>query len=228
MAERPVGVTDLASGAGVADIRTRERSVGGNTVAEQYVIPISERVVSYKGTMTSFRTPGRNATTQVLFSFVNKTASGVLVALRRLSIQCDTAAVTNTSWANLISMGRLAGTVPANGTVLAKQTFDSSQSSDANVEGRGDSSADGTSSASALTGTPAAWAWREFVQRMHTVVGQVLLEDEPMIPILCEDDPLILRPNEGIAIALNANASAANGTTVQYLINCMWEEFTLP
>lgn len=53
MPERPVGVTDTASGAGVAEVRTRERSVGGNTVAEQFVIPIRERVVSYTGIYTS-------------------------------------------------------------------------------------------------------------------------------------------------------------------------------
>lgn len=228
MTERAVGVTDTPSGAGVADVRVRERTVGGVTVGEQYVIPISERVASYKGMVTTFRTPGRTATTQNIFSIANKTGSGVLVAVRRLSIQQDTAAVANISWPNQFKTTRVAGTVPGNGTVLTKTPFDSAESSDANVEARGNSSADGTSSATALSGALGSNGWHQYAMRMHTAVGQVLLDDEALIPGLCEDDPIILRANEALLVGLVANATAANGTTVSYLVNAVWEEFTLP
>ncbi len=228
MAVRGVGVTDTASGAGVADVRTRERTVDGGTFAEQYVVPIDERVASYKGMYSTFRSPGRAATTQVLFTIANKTGSGVLLALRRLSIQQETSAVVNISWANQFKTARVAGTVPANGTVMTKVPFDSNQSSAANVEARGDASADGTTSASALTAAFTTVAWHQFAMRMHTAVGQVLLDDESLIPSLADADPVILRENEAMIVSVLANATAANGATVFYLINCMWEEFTLP
>lgn len=226
MTVRGVGVTDQASGAGVADVRTRERSVDGGTYAEQYVIPISERVASYKGFLSTFRTPGRAAVTQNLFSIYNTSAS-VLVAVRRTTIQIDSAAVLNVSWANLFTTYRVT-VAPTNGTTLGKNPFDSALTSDAGVVHRGDASADGTVSASALTATLTTPAWRQFASRIHTAVGQMLVPDDGLVPNLAEDDPIILRQNQGLVVALNANATAANGATVMYLVNHMWEEFTLP
>lgn len=227
MAERPVGVTDQASGAGVADVRTRERTVGGNTVAEQYVIPISERVASYKGACTTFRTPGRAATTQNLFSIFNTTGSSVLVAVRRLSIQMDATAALATVTKTIKTTRQT--TAPTNGTAATKVPFDSAQSSAANVEVRGDASADGTNSATTLTATPSAnIAWSQLVMRLHTAAGQVIMDDDACIPSLCEDDPVILRASEGLLVAIVAPTTATNPITDHMIINCMWEEFTLP
>jgi hypothetical protein len=227
MTERPVGVTDQATGAGIADVRTRERTVGGNTVAEQYVIPISERVASYKGMATTFRIPGRAATTQNLFSIYNTTGSAVLVAVRRLSIQMDATAALATV-AKSIKTTRQT-TAPTNGTSATKVPFDSAQSSAANVEVRGDASADGTGSATTLTATPSAnVGWSQFVMRLHTAAGQVLMDDESCIPVLCADDPVILRANEGLLVAIVAAATTSNPITDHHVVNCMWEEFTLP
>lgn len=225
MTERPVGVTDLASGAGVADVRTRERSVGGNTVAEQYVIPISERVPSYKGFAASFRAPGRAAVAQNLFAIFNASAS-VLVGVRRLSVQMDATAALATV-AKAIKSSRIT-TVPTNGTSIAKGVFDSALTSDAGVTLFGDASADGTSSATTLTSTAGTFAWAQLVMRLHTAVGQVLMDDESLIPQLCEDDPVILRQNQGILVSIVAASTATNPATDFHVVNCMWEEFTLP
>lgn len=227
MAVRGVGVTDQAAGAGVAEVRTRERTVDGGTYAEQYVVPINERVASYKGMASTFRIPGRAATTQNLFTISNTTGSAVLVALRRLSIQQDPAAVVNISWANQFKTSRLTG-APTNGTTLTKVPFDTGLSSAANVILNGDASADGTSSASALTMTAGSIGWHQFANRLHTAVGQILLEDEALIPTLSDDDPIILRAGEHLGVSVLANATTANGATVMYLVNCVWEEFTLP
>lgn len=229
MTTRAVGVTDTASGAGVADVRVRERTDPslGTTVAEQYVIPISERVASYKGMATSFRMPGRAATTQNLFSIYNTTGSAVLVAVRRLSIQMDATAVL-VAVAKSVKTTRQT-TAPTNGTALTKVPFDSSQTSAANVEVRNDASADGTVSATTLTATPSAnIAWSQLIMRMHTLVGQVLMDDESCIPGLCADDPVILRANEGLLVAVVAAATTSNPATDHHIVNCVWEEFTLP
>lgn len=226
MAERPVGVTDQASGAGVAEVRTRERTVGGNTVAEQYVILQEERVRSFEGYATSFRTPGRAATTQNIFSIYNTTGSSVLVAVKRLSIQMDAtaalAAVAKTVFTSRIT------TAPTNGTTLTKVTNDTTQSSAANVVITGDASADGTGSGTTLTATAGTRMWSQFVMRMHTLVGQVLMDDESLIPHLSDDDPIILRANEGLLVSIAAAATTSNPATDQMIINCVWEEFTLP
>lgn len=227
MPDRGVGVTDQAPAAGVAEVRARERTISSVTYAEQYVIPISERVASFKGAVTSFRTPGRAALTQNIFCLSNTTGSGVLVAVRRLSIQQDPAAVLNTSWGNLFKVSRIT-TAPTNGTVLTKVAFDTSQSSSANVIATGDASADGTGSATTLTATAGTPAWHQFANRLHTAAGQVVLDDASGIPALAAEDPMILRANEHMLVSLAANATGANGATVMYLINCMWEEFTLP
>lgn len=227
MADRGVGVTDQAAGAGVAEVRARERTIAAATYAEQYIIPISERVPSFKGMATSFRTPGRAATTQNIFSIYNTTGSSVLVAVRRISIQMDATAVL-ISVAKQIKTTRQT-TAPTNGTSLTKVPFDSALSSAANVEVRGDASADGTLSGTTLTATPSAnIGWSQFVMRMHTAVGQVILDDNPCVPTLCEDDPVILRANEGLLIGVVATATTSNPATDHMIVNCMFEEFSLP
>jgi hypothetical protein len=226
MGERPVGVTDQASGAGIAQVRTRERTVSSETVSEQYVIPISERVASYKGTATTFRTPGRAATTQNLAAIFNAAGSSVLVAVRRLSIQMDVTAVL-TAVAKSIKTSRITS-VPTNGTAGSKVPFDTALSSSSSVTLWGDASADGTSSGTTLTATPGTVGWSQFVMRMHTLVGQVLMDDEPLIPGLCADDPIILRAGEGLLVAVVAAAAGSNPVTDHHIINVMWEEFTLP
>jgi hypothetical protein len=178
---RAVGVTDQPSAAGVADVRARERTdpVLGTTVAEQYVIPISERVASFKGLATSFRMPGRAATAQNLFAIFNASGS-------------------------------------------------TAQTSSASVTVWNDASADGTSSATTLTATPGTAGWQQFAMRMHTAAGQVLMDDETVVPLLSADDPVILRASEGLLVSVVAAATTSNPTTDQMIVQCMFEEFTLP
>jgi hypothetical protein len=85
-----VGVTDQASGAGVADVRGRQRTVGGVTNAvEQYVIAISPRVDTgvyhvHSGTLSVVL--AAHATTSPLpgFAFLLNRSAAQMVALRRI------------------------------------------------------------------------------------------------------------------------------------------------
>lgn len=228
MTTRAVGVTDTASGAGVADVRVRERTDPslGTTVAEQYVIPISERVASFKGFGTTFRAPGRAALTQNLAAIYNASGSTVLVAVRRISVQMDATAVL-AAVAKSVKTSRIT-TVPTNGTAVSKINFDSAQTSSASVTVWGDASADGTSSATTLTATAGTFGWSQLIMRMHTLVGQVIMDDEPCIPSLCADDPIYLRANEGLLVSIVAAATTSNPITDHHIVNFMWEEFTLP
>jgi len=221
MAERPVGVTDQASGAGVAEVRTRERSVGGNTVAEQYVLPIDEfvdgYVTSYRGMVTSFRTIGLASANHNLFTIFNKTGSTKLLAIRRLTIVTDATAVL-TSVAPVVQVSRIT-TLPTGGTVLTPVDFDTSLTHDTNCEAMGATASDG-GAATTITSTAGTRAWAQLKMRMHTAVGQILMPAESLIPLYCDRQPIILRALEG----LNVQVVQAALTTDHYVVCCAFDE----
>ncbi len=226
MTERPVGVTDTAAGAGVAEIRTRERTVGGVVVAEQYTIPISERVASFKGTASSFRTLGNTASPQNLFSIENGAGSEVLVGLRRLTVQMDSTAAL-IAVASQFKPSRPTS-LPTGGTVLGKAPLiDTALTSSASVVVRGATASDG-GVATAISATAGVTGWHQFAMRMHTLVGQVLMEDQSLIPALCENDPVILRAGEALLVQAVQATPANNKATDHYVVNAAFEEFTLP
>lgn len=225
MGENRVGVTDQAAGAGVSEVRTRQRTVGGSSVEEQYVIPINERVASYKGTFSSFRTLGNAATPQNIFTISNTTGSSVLVAVRRLTVQMD-ATVVLTAVAPQLQLSRVSS-APTGGTVLTDVAFDTSLSGSANVEARGATASDG-GAATAITATAGTTLWQQYNFRLHTAVGQVLTPDNGLIPDLCQDDPVILRANEHLLVQVVAAAAASNAATNHYIVQAMFEEFSLP
>lgn len=225
MAERPVGITDQASGAGIAQVRTRERTVSAEVVSEQYVIPISERVASFKGFTSTFRTLGNAAATQNLFSIENAAGSSVLVAVRRISVQMDATAVLAAITSQIKTSRPTA--LPTGGTTLTKVGFDTAQSSSASVVCRGATASD-AGAATAITATAGSTGWQQYVMRMHTLVGQVLLPDESLIPGLSADDPVILRAGEALLVQIVQATAANNAATNHHIVNCMFEEFALP
>jgi hypothetical protein len=220
MGERPVGVTDVASGAGVAQFRTREQTIGGEAVVEQYLIPISDRVRSFQGMATTFRIPGSGAAAQNLLSIFNAAGSAVLVAVRWFQIELDY--TTNSTTMRFFATTRIT-TAPTGGTALSKVAFDTAESSSSSVTLLGGASADGT--ASAITATPgAANAWR--IHHTHfdavTDLQQCRSLDHHVIAQLA--DPPYLAAGEGLLLALPDTAS---GST-QSVVKVVWQEFTLP
>lgn len=179
--------------------------------------------VTFKGEASTFRTLGNAASPQNLFSIENAAGSSVLVAVRRLSVQMDqTAALA--AVATQMKTSRPAS-LPTNGTTLTKVSRDTALSTSSSVVLRGATASDG-GAATAITGTAGTTAWHQFVMRLHTLVGQVIMDDESLIPSLSEDDPVILRAGEALLVqAVNATA-ANNKATDHYIINCAWDEFT--
>ncbi len=231
MAERPVGVTDQAAGAGVAEVRTRERSVGGNTVAEQFVIPIRERVPSFIGMAATFRTVGTAAAApHWIFHMANTTGSTVLLMLRSLTYYQDVTGATVAP--NVIAtLCRPTGTV-AGGTSLTKVSVgtgvDAAQTSAANVTLLGATASDG-GVATAITGlTLANRLWRTTGLRAHTLVGQVGGAPKELLPAALRDHGVVLRAGEQIGVALEYAAAADNPATFYHVVNVCFEEYTLP
>lgn len=229
MAERPVGVADQAAGAGVAQVRTRERVIGADTVVEPFGILAPERVAAFKASAATFRTPARASAAQPIFAIFNGASSPRLVAVRELLLSWETI-VAKTVLNPYARLFRLTA-APTNGTTLARVAIDTADSADANITTHGDASADGTLSASALafTANPTTPMAGRFLARMHTLVGESPSAGGPidLLDGVPPDYPIILRAGQGIGVRIDA-AAALVANDFHYLVDYAFEEFTLP
>lgn len=229
MPESSVGT---AAGLTGARVRTRQRDIGGVTVQEPYSIIARERVVSARAWIASLRTPSRAVASQPIFTLWNGGTN--LVAVRRLTMESDTGAAL----AQISPYARLyrITAAPTGGQALPKGQQDTLETSSGTIVGTGDASADGTSTATALAATanPTTHLWQQTIPRLHTAVGWVappimnLLPDDPD---LNGENPLTLRPNQGLMVRVEAATAMAAGTTTagfMFFTKCILEEFTLP
>ena len=168
----------------------------------------------------SFRTLGAAATPQNLFTIENIDATK-LIYIRRLTVQLDATAVL-VSVMPQVKVSRSAA-VPTGGTVLAKAQFDTGNASNANSIVRGGNASDG-GVATAITATAGTSIWQQYCMRMHTVVGQVLAQDNNVLPLLVETENLILRQNQALLVQVVASAGASNPATNHWFCNVVWEE----
>ena len=113
--------------------------------------------------------------------------------------------------------------VPTGGTTLNKAQFDTSNSSNANTICRGSTASDGGAN-SGPTATAGDAIWEQFVMRVHTAVGQILMPDSEMLPSLIETQNLILRQNQALLVQVVAPAGGSNPATNHYIVACAWEE----
>lgn len=231
MTERPVGVTDTAAGAGVVEVRTRERTVGAVAVSEQFVIPVDERVPSFRGAAATFRMIGSAATPQWLWQIQNAAGTTVLVAVRSVVVTHDhSGAVASTAVNGVFSLGKSTGT-RAGGTALAKSSVglgpDAVQTSNVNVTMVGGASADGTNSL--VTGlTAGAHMSRRMGNRAHTLVGQILPWPLELIPPALAKDGIVLRSGDQLAATVSFALAADNIVGFGYTVSVLWDEYTLP
>jgi len=169
---------------------------------------------------TSFRTLGTAATPHNLLTIENTHAT-TLVKIKRITVQLDATAVL-IAVMPAVKSGRATG-VPTGGTTLAKTPFDTTATSDGAIIVRGATASDG-GAATAITSTMGNIIWQQYCMRMHTVVGQVLAEDSPLIPTLCETTPIILRQNEALLVSVVAAIGTSNPATNHWAVQVAWEE----
>lgn len=176
------------------------------------------RVASFKAMAGSPRIVGVGTAGMNLASLFNVTGSGVLVAVKRLSLQNDY--TTNTGTVRVLAYSRIT-TAPTTGTLHTPVAVDSAQTHEPLVEFRSAASADGV--ASTLTATPGPRGWIQYPERIAdlTSTGQLIMDDTPMIPALSENDPLILAEGEGILVANLDTPSSSQ----HFIVNVVWEEF---
>lgn len=172
---------------------------------------------TYKGMVTTFRTVGIASANINLFTIWNKTGSTKFIKVKRMVVQVeDTGALLTV--APVIIVARITA-LPTGGTVLTKVSFDTTLTADANIECMGATASDG-GAASTITASAGTRGWSQFKMRAATAVGQILFPDEPLIPKLCETDPIILRAVEGLVVQM----VQASVTTAHTLTSCAFEE----
>jgi hypothetical protein len=180
----------------------------------------------FKGLVSSPRTLGSGGSPQNLFSIENAAGSTVLVGVRRLTVQMDSTAAL-IAVATQFKTSRPTAALPTGGTALAKGAFDTDLTSSGSVVARGATASDG-GAATAITATAGVIGWHQFAMRLHTIAGQVVMDDEPLIPGLCETDPIVLRAGQALLVQIVQATPANNKATDHYVVNCAWEEFTNP
>jgi len=183
----------------------------------------SEPAATFRGRVTTFRTPGRAGTVgQRIFALHNATGSTKIVHLNQIAVDLVVSVVKAvTVLPPVIRVHRFTA-LPTNGTALTKVSKDTALTTNASVTAWGDSSADGTSSATTLTITiPAGSALtQEFAGRLITAAGY-----EPMDRTeLLVDKDIILRPLEGIVVNLDYILATQNPITDMWLVSCDWWE----
>ena len=170
---------------------------------------------------TSFRTLGNAASPQNLFTIENPVGSGVVVKVRRMSLQMDATAVL-TAVSCQFKTFRTTG-IPSGGTTLTIPEFVTSGAAAAAIC-RGATASDG-GAATAITATASGGAlWHQMAMRMHTLVGQMLAEDESLIPNLCEGTPIELAAGEALVVQVSNATAGNNAATNHYIVNCAWQE----
>lgn len=193
-------------------------------VSAQFPLPVdtdSKRNVTFKGAVGSFRTLGAAALLHNLFSIENAAGSTVLVKVTGFDVKMDATAVLTTV-VPFIKLSRPTA-LPTGGTVLTKVKMDTAQTSSASVVVRGATAAD-AGSATAITATQGAIFKAAGGFRLHTAVGQVIVDASTLLPF---DEPIILRAGEALLATVDASAATSNPATNHWQVGVVWEEYTV-
>lgn len=199
-------------------LHTRQRTVGADTVQDQYSIPISARVeagtyLGHPGALTV--QASAHGATAGFWWLINPVGSAVIVALRRVDFmsQLGSALVAVTSPRVTLERMTFTGTSSGGTVTIAK-----GQTSDATNVGL---------LLTATTGlTPAAVAaFAAFLPTASaTAVGYAAPAALSWNPV--EDEQLILAAGEGV-VCRQADAGTASDTR-RIAMSLVWQEYSLP
>ncbi len=195
----------------------------------EYVIPVEDKIVSYRGRASTFITPGRAAAGQKILAIHNAAASPVLVDVRQVRVDMlSTVVKAVTVVPPTIRLHRFT-VLPTNGTALGKVPFDTAVASNAAVTAWGDASADNVTSVTTLTVTvPANSCLAQIAgPRILTAVGQEAIDTAAFFE--AGTPPILLRALEGLVVFLDAAVvTTGNPATDLWTASLEWTEYTRP
>ena len=199
-------------------IRTRERTVGANTVQEQFVIQQSRRVetgVYICQTGAHVVLASAHSATAGFWWLINPTGSSVLVALRRVEFMSQLGSALATPTSPRINIERMTFTGTASGAQITAAKRDTN-----------DATAVATlrTASTGLTPTAGAGVFSFLPTAGATAVGYTAATAGDWVPD--EDGQVVLAAGEGIVCR-----QADNGTTSdtrRFVTNIAWMEFSVP
>jgi len=190
---------------------------------DQYVVPVKDRIESYRGRAGTFRIPGLAGTTgQKLLSIHNATGSTTIVDIEHITMDVYQTAAKLV--APPILRAHRVTVLPSGGAALGKVAEDSSLTSSASVTLLQGASADGTGVALVATIPAASILTQEHVPRALTLAGY---EPADRVEFLAAG-PITLRALEGIVLNLDYTVATSNPITDMYVLGIKWSEWTRP
>ncbi len=199
----------------------------GATTADpwtQYVIPVADRIVSFRGRSCSFRALGIAGTVgQRLATIFNAVGSTVIVDVEMVAIDVSQTAARVV--APPLIRGHKLTAVPTGGTAMTKIASDSVFVSSASVTMLQGTASDG-GAATAITATPAANTIvnQEVGPRALTLVGYEQIDRIQWF----DGSPWTLRAGEGLLINLDYLLATSNPITDNWNLQFLWSEYTRP
>lgn len=193
---------------------------------DQFVIPTTDKIVSYRGHASTFRTIGRTLARQNILSIHNAAASTVLVDVNKITVDFSATAVKALGvLPPIIRLWRVT-VLPTNGTAITKVAEDSALTTSTSVTLLQDASADGTSSTTTLTATLPAnnVITQEYTSRIITGAGIELMDRAEFLT----DGDITLRALEGLVVSLDAVVTTGFIATDSVLATVRWTEYTRP
>ncbi len=220
-----MGDFDATAIAGV-EARGYRRGTASTDSWDQYVIPVEDSIISYKGRAATFRIPGNAAVTQNLASIHNATGSTILVDVNRIIVDLTSTAIKALTVQQPVIRVYKVTVLPTGGTALAKASLDSALTSSTSVELKQGASAHRV--ASALTATLPANAVIDQAQASRVISAAGA---EPMDPVqfLDGEPDLTLRALEGMVVVCeDAIVTTGNPATDWWTVVIDWTEYQRP
>jgi len=190
----------------------------------QYVVPTTDRIVSYRGRAHSFRMLGIAGTAgQRLATIHNATGSTILVDVEKIVVDVYQTAARVVA-PPVIRVHRIT-TVPTGGTAITKVPEDTALSSSASLVLLQGTASDG-GAATAITATPGAGTLltQEIAPRALTLVGYENFDRAEFLV----GDLVTLRALEGIVVNLDYTVATSNPITDNWVVGFNWTEYTRP
>jgi hypothetical protein len=95
--------------------------------------------------------------------------------------------------------------------------------SDASIEARGRNTSDGGGQTD-IVATPGDILWEQYASRLFSAAGQVIGDDQSMASLVNENDPIVLRQNQGLLVFLEIPTGNVNTTAFHYFVQAAWSE----
>lgn len=216
-----MGDVDSSATSGV-EVRGYRRGTLASDGWDQYVIPVRDRIESYRGRCGTFRQLGIAGTTgQKLFTIHNASGSTILVDVDSITVDVFQTAARVVA-PPLVRLHRITA-LPTGGTEVTKAPEDTALSSSASLTMlQGTASEAGA--ATAITATAGTIVEQEVGPRALTLVGY---EQADRIELV-RGAPITLRALEGLLVNLDYSVATSNPVTDNWIVTAKWTEYTRP